>query len=120
MRLLSLLNQIEATFAVLRPEDATGWRRRVNPLEGSALAWHPRLRISLHLRVGRVAEDRHGVNARWTGPSGEVVGEKTCFCGPSPFDWQNAAETLAELAPVPTFTDAPDESTEPAAARALA
>jgi hypothetical protein len=99
MRLLSFLNQVEATLAMLRPEDSVGWRRRVNPLLGSAVAWHPALGLSLHLRVSRVAEDRHGLLTRWTDRSGRVLEERTFFCGPSGFDWQRAAEAVAELTP---------------------
>ncbi len=99
MRLLSFLTQVEATLAVLRPEDSVGWRRRVSPHSGTALAWHPRLGLCLHLRVSHVTEDRHGLLARWTDQSGRLLEEKTYFCGPSGFDWQRAAEAVAELAP---------------------
>jgi hypothetical protein len=105
MRLLSFLTQVEATLAMLRPGDALGWRRRVDPLAGSATAWHPRLGLSLHLRVSAVGEDRHGLHARWSGPAGEVLGERTYFCGPSGFDWQRAAESVAELAPAEVPAD---------------
>lgn len=99
MRLLSFLTQVESTLAVLRPEDGLGWRRRVDYQTSSAVAWHPRLGLSLRLRLSSLGEDRHGLNARWIGPSGEVLEERTFFCGASPFEWQTAAETIAELTP---------------------
>lgn len=100
MRLLSFLNQVEATLAVIRPDEAgSGWRRRVDYQKNEAVAWHPILGLSLHLRASHVAEDRFGLLARWAGPSGAVLEERTYFCGPSPYDWQAAAESVAELAP---------------------
>lgn len=104
MRLLSFLTQVEATLAVLRPEDGAGWRRRVDYQSGEAVAWHPRLGLSLHLRLSLVTQDRHGLHARWSADSGEVLEERTFFCGPSGFEWQAAAEALAELAPAPALT----------------
>ena len=99
MRLLSFLTQVETTFSMLRPEDGPGWRRRVNYQTGEASAWHPALGIALHLRVSAVSEASHGVHARWTGPSGDVLAERTFFCGAAAYEWQTAADTLAELAP---------------------
>jgi hypothetical protein len=99
MRLLSFLTQVESTLAVIRPEDGLGWRRRVDYQTSTAVAWHPRLGLSLRLRLSSIGEDSHGLNARWIGPSGEILEERTFFCGASPFEWQTAAETIAELAP---------------------
>lgn len=99
MRLLSFLTHVEAALQVLRPDDGPGWLRRVDYQDGKASAWHPRLGIALHLRLSRVAENHHGVQARWTGPTGEVLEERTFFCGAAPYEWQAAAEALAELAP---------------------
>ncbi len=99
MRLLSFLTQVEATFSMLRPEDGPGWLRRVDYQTGEASAWHAGIGLSLHLRVSAVSERSHGVHARWTGPTGEVLVEKTFFCGPAAHEWQTAADTLAELAP---------------------
>lgn len=107
MRLLSFLNQVEATLAVIRPEEATsGWKRRVDYQKNEAVAWHPKLGLSLHLRASHVAEDRFGLLARWAGPTGAVLEERTFFCGPSPYDWQAAAESVAELAPSGVLPDA--------------
>lgn len=115
MRLLSFLNQVEATLAVIRPEDAaSGWRRRVDYQKNEAVAWHSKLGLSLHIRASHVAEDRFGLLARWTGPTGAILEERTYFCGPSPYDWQAAAEAVAELAPSGILPDA----AEPPAANA--
>jgi hypothetical protein len=118
MRLLSFFTQVEATLAVLRPEDATGWLRRVNHHTGEALAWNSRLGLSLQLRVSSVADDRHALLARWVGPGGRVLEERTFFCGFSPFEWQSAAETIAELAPQGALSDHTTHPASPLAAGA--
>lgn len=99
MRLLSFFNQVEATLEMLRPESAAGWSRRVNYQTGEALSWNKALGLSLRLRTSEVAEDRFGLLVRWAGPSGTILQERTFFCGPSPFDWQVAAEAAAEAMP---------------------
>lgn len=118
MRLLSFLTQVESTLAVLRPDDAPGWRRRVNYQTGEATAWHPRLGLALHLRMSRVAENSHGLQARWTGPAGDVLEERTLFCGASGHEWQTAAETIAELAPQGALSRPAESSLEALAAQA--
>lgn len=118
MRLLSFISQIESTLAMLRPEDAQGWRRRMNPQTTEALAWHPRLKLSLHLRVSLVGEGRHGVDARWLGPAGDSVVQRVFFCATA-FEWQSAAETLAELMPAGALGETDEvEARLPAAAEA--
>lgn len=99
MRLLSFLNLVELTLGMLRPEASSGWRRRANHSAGEALSWHPALGLALHLRVSEVAEGRHSVLARWIGPAGAVLLERTYFCGESSFEWQTAAESVAETMP---------------------
>lgn len=119
MRLLSFLAQVEATFSMLRPEDGPGWLRRVDYQTGEASAWHPLLGLALHLRVSAVSESSHGVHARWTGPAGDVLVERTFFCGAAAYEWQTAADTLAELAPSGALSGAVDEApSTPVAARA--
>jgi hypothetical protein len=124
MRLLSFFNHVETTLAMLRPEDSAGWRRRVNYQTGEALSWNDGLGLTLRLRVSEVAEERYGLLARWVGPTGAVLQEKTFFCGPSPFDWQTAAEAVAETMPegvLPAMAGASAESSyEPLASVAQA
>lgn len=118
MRLLSFLTQMEAAFQMIRPEDGPGWRRRVNYQSGEASAWHPTLGIALHLRLSVVAENSHGVQARWTGPTGEVLAERTFFCGSAAYEWQAAAEAVAELAPAASLSQPAEPSPVPIAAQA--
>jgi len=119
MRLLSFLAQVEATFSMLRPEDGSGWLRRVDYQTGEASAWHPLLGLALHLRVSAVSESSHGVLARWTGPAGDVLVERTFFCGAAAYEWQTAADTLAELAPPAALSPGGEEgASAPMAARA--
>lgn len=118
MRLLSFLNQVEATLQVLRPEDGPGWQRRVNYQNGEATAWHSGLGIALHLRLSLVAENNHGLQIRWTGPTGEVLVERTFFCGPVAYEWQSAAEAVAELAPAGSLSRPADLTREAVAAQA--
>lgn len=118
MRLLSFLTQVEAALQVLRPDDGPGWLRRVNYQTGEATAWHPRLGLAIHLRLSAVAENSHGVQARWTGPTGEVLEERTFFCGPAGYEWQAAAEAVAELAPASSLSRPVDPPPEAIAAQA--
>lgn len=124
MRLLSFFNQVEATLAMLRPECPAGWRRRVNYQTGEAMSWNDALGLSLRLRTSEVAEDRYGLLVRWVGPAGTVLHERTFFCGPSPFDWQVAAEAVAEVMPegvLPRLAGSPaDAAYEPLAPAAEA
>jgi hypothetical protein len=116
MRLLSFLNQVEATLAVIRPEDAaSGWQRRVDYQKNEAVAWNAALGLSLHLRTSQVAEGRYGLLVRWTGTSGAILEERTYFCGPSAYDWQAAAESVAELAPSGAIPGAAEPPTAKAA-----
>ncbi len=104
MRLLSFHQLVETTLAMLRPEAASGWRRRVDYSTGEALAWHAELGLSLSLRCCAVGADRHSLLARWIGPTGEALFERTYFCGASSFDWQTAAESVAEAMPDAALT----------------
>jgi len=99
MRLLSFLNQVEATLAMLRPEDSLGWKRRVNYQTGEAVSWNPSIGLSLRLNLSTISDDRHSLLARWIGPGGAVLQERIFFCGSDPFTWQTAAESVAEIAP---------------------
>jgi hypothetical protein len=113
MRLLSFFNQVETTLAMLNPESPGSWRRRVNYQTGEALSWNAAQGLSLRLRVSEVAEARYGLLARWVGPAGNILHERTFFCGPSSFEWQSAAEATAEAMPagvLPAATDAAIDS----------
>ena len=99
MRLLSFLNQVETTLAMLRPDDATGWNRRANYQSGSATYWHLRLGLVLNLQASDLGGGRYSLQTTWSASTGTVLNERIFFCGPSPFDWQNAAEAVAEAMP---------------------
>lgn len=99
MRLLSFYQQVESTLEMLRPEAAGTWKRRVNYDTGEAIAWNDSLGLSLSLRTSAVGEGRHSLVAKWLGPTGEALTERSYFCGQSPFEWQTAAESVAESMP---------------------
>lgn len=103
MRLLSFLNQVETTLAMLRPEESTGWNRRADYQTGVATWWHPNLGLALGLRCCALGNDRYSLQTRWSGPTGTVLQERTFFCGSSSFEWQTAAETVAENMPEATL-----------------
>lgn len=92
---------------MLRPEALGGWRRRANHATGEATSWHPPLGLVLNLRVSEVADGRHSVLARWVGPTGAVLHERTHFCGESSFEWQTAAESVAEAMPEGRLSETP-------------
>ena len=99
MRLLSFLNQVETTLAMLNPEQSTGWNRRANYQLGVATYWHPTLKLALSIRCCALGEGKFSMQARWSGPTGAVLYDRLLFCGPSPFEWQTAAEAVAEAMP---------------------
>ncbi|MFA6290059.1 MAG: hypothetical protein WC661_21955 [Opitutaceae bacterium] len=99
MRLLSFFNQVETTLAMLRPEQASGWNRRADYNSGSALCWHPPTGLALGLRSAALGDGHFSIQTSWRGPTGAVLHERTFFCGASSFDWQNAAEAVAEAMP---------------------
>ncbi|MCX6938301.1 MAG: hypothetical protein NTU80_10465 [Verrucomicrobia bacterium] len=105
MRLLSFLNQVETTLAMLRPEESTGWHRRADYQTGVATWWHPALGLVLGLRCCALGNDRYSIQTRWSGPTGAVLQDRTFFCGSSSFEWQTAAETVAEAMPEGTLSD---------------
>jgi hypothetical protein len=105
MRLLSFLNQVETTLAMLRPEESTGWNRRADYQTGVATWWHPTLGLVLGLRCCALGNDRYSLQARWSGPTGAVLQDRTFFCGASTFEWQTAAEAVAEAMPEATLSN---------------
>ena len=112
MRLLSFCNQVEATLAVLRPDDAaSGWLRRADYQAGSATCWHPVLGLSLVLRACALAGDRHSLVATWHGPAGQELFSRTFFCAVA-YEWQAAAEAGAEAMPEPLLQAPADSPAE--------
>ncbi len=107
MRLLSFLNQVEATLAMLQPEHADGWTRRADYQRGTATFWRPASGLALGLHSSALGGDRHSLRAVWSGPDGARLHDRTFFCGASPFDWQNAADAVAEAMPatLPVFSE---------------
>lgn len=99
MRLLSFLNQVETTLAMLQPEHASGWARRADYQRGTATCWHPATGIALRLHSSALGDSRFSVQAVWSGPDGSAVHDRTFFCGATPFDWQTAADAVAEAMP---------------------
>ena len=114
MRLFSFLKQVETTLAMLKPECSAGWRRRADYQTGSAAYWHEQIGLVLSLRSCDLGSGRFSLQTRWTGPSGLALHEHTYFCGASSFDWQSAADSVAEAMPDPADLAAPiDESLNP-------
>jgi len=101
MRLFSFFKQVEATLAMLKPECSTGWKRRADYSTGAAAYWHDQLGLVLSLRCCELGENRCSLQTRWTGPSGLSLYDHTYFCGASIFEWQTAAESVAEAMPDP-------------------
>ncbi len=101
MRLLSFFNQVETTLAMLKPECAGGWKRRANYLTGAAVCWHERAGFTLNLQASALGNNRFSLQTHWSGPAGATSHERTFFCGASPFDWQAAADAVAEAMPEP-------------------
>lgn len=110
MRLLSFYKQVEATLEMLRPEASGPWKRRVNYDIGEAISWHDGLGLALALRTSAVGEGRHSLVAKWLGPTGETLFERAYFCGQSSFDWQTAAESVAEAMPESSLSSSPNLS----------
>ncbi len=102
MRLLSFLNHVENTLAMLSPESSTGWKRRADYQLGLATYWHPTHGLALTLHCCSLGEGRFSLQARWSGPTGAIIYDRLLFCGPSPFDWSTAAEAVAEAMPAPS------------------
>jgi hypothetical protein len=115
MRLFSFLKQVETTQAMLKPECAAGWKRRADYQAGFAAYWHDQLGLSLSLRSCELGGGRFSLQTRWTGPSGLSLYDHTYFCGASAFDWQSAADSVAEAMPDPAdlVTPATDSETPP-------
>jgi len=99
MRLLSFLNQVEITLAMLQPEHAEGWVRRADYQRGTATFWHPATGLALRLHSSALGDGRFSVRSSWSGPDGSCLHDHTFFCGASPFDWQTAADAVAEAMP---------------------
>jgi hypothetical protein len=104
MRLLSFCNLVETTLAMLQPDHAEGWSRRADYQLGTATCWHPDLGLSVSLQCCALEDGRSSLQARWHGPSGEVLHDRTFFCGTSSFEWQRAAEAVAEAMPEPVLS----------------
>ena len=102
MRLLSFFKQVETTMAMLKPECSVGWKRRADYQTGSAFCWHEQIGLVLSLRTCELGGGRFSLQTRWTGPSGLSLHEHTYFCGASAFDWQSAADAVAEAMPDPS------------------
>jgi hypothetical protein len=111
MRLLSFLNQVEITLAMLQPEHADGWTRRADYQRGTATFWHPATGLALRLHSSALGDGRFSVQAVWAGPDGSTLHDRTFFCGATPFDWQTAADAVAEA--MPATLPAPEESAVP-------
>jgi len=105
MRLLSFFNQVETTLAMLKPECASGWKRRADYLTGSATCWHEQTGLALSLHTSELGGGRFSVHSTWSAQNGLALYDRTFFCGPSTFDWQSSADAVAEAMP-----DAPPAS----------
>jgi hypothetical protein len=101
MRLFSFFKQVETTLAMLKPECSAGWKRRADYQTGSASYWHDQLGFVLSLRCCELGGSRFSLQTRWTGPTGLTLYDHTYFCGASAFDWQAAADSVAEALPDP-------------------
>jgi hypothetical protein len=99
MRLFSFLKQVETTLAMLKPECSTGWKRRADYQTGAATYWHEQIGLILNLRSCELGGGRFSLQTRWVGQSGLALFERTYFCGGSSFDWQSAADSIAEAMP---------------------
>ena len=99
MRLLSFLNQVEITLAMLQPEQADGWTRRADYQRGNATFWHPATGLALRLCSSALGDGRFSLQTTWSGPGGARSHDRTFYCGTSPFDWQSAADAVAEAMP---------------------
>lgn len=121
MRLLSFCNLVETTLAMLRPDDAaSGWSRRADYEAGAATCWHAGLGLSLSLRCCALADGRFSLQAVWHGPAGQALADKSFFCGSAAYEWQAAADAVAEAMPEPVLHSLaePDASTDDALASA--
>jgi hypothetical protein len=121
MRLLSFLNQVEITLAMLQPEYADGWTRRADYQRGRATRWHAATGLALSLHSSALGDGRFSVQAIWSGPDGSTLHNRTFFCGTTPFDRQSAADAVAEAMPAtlspgvepaaPFFAESPKANT---------
>lgn len=103
MRLLSFLNQVETTLAMLHPDHASGWRRRADYDQGAASAWHPGAGLSLGVRVCALGGGRYSVQAHWTNAAGQILQTRTFYCGAASYEWQTCADAVAEAMPEPVL-----------------
>jgi len=101
MRLLSFCNLVETTLAMLQPDHAKGWSRRADYQLGKATYWNPQIGLTLTLACCTLDDGRCSIQASWHGPTGEVLQNRVFYCTASTFEWQRAAETVAELMPDP-------------------
>jgi hypothetical protein len=101
MRLFSFLKQVETTLVMLQPDYTSGWHRRADYQTGAAAYWHDASGLVLSLRSSALGGGRFSLQTRWTGPSGLSLYEHTYFCGATSFDWQSAADSVAEAMPDP-------------------
>jgi hypothetical protein len=114
MRLLSFFKQVETTLAMLHPDCAGGWNRRADYRTGTASCWQERTGLSLSLRTCELGDGRYSLQTRWTA-RGTPLSDRTFFCGVSPYDWQSAADAVAEAMPDPAASPAVAAADAPAA-----
>ncbi len=101
MRLLSFLSLVQDHLALLRPEHATGWVRRVSFHTGAACFSHPSHGLTLTLRGSPLADGQHNLNASWHGVTGEAVSTRSFYSGAPGFRWETAAQAVADTMPAP-------------------
>jgi hypothetical protein len=109
MRMLSFFNQVEMTLAMLKPECAFGWRRRAHYQTGTATYWNDQSGLALNLHTCDLGGGRYSLATTWSDRTGSALHHRTFFCGPKTFDWQTAADAVAEAMPEPSElpTDTP-------------
>lgn len=101
MRLLSFFNKVEITLAMLKPEYASGWKRRADYQMGAATCWHDQTGLALNIHSSDLGNGRFSLQACWADQTGHSLFNHTYFCGASQFDWQSAADAVAEAMPDP-------------------
>lgn len=118
MRLLSFLHLVEHTLTAIKPEQASGWTRRVNYQDNTAQLWNNDLGLALVLR-GCVLAAEQSLEASWHDRDGAERGHLSIFTGRPNFDWQIIAENVIDLMPEPTAVDEPSLAATSARVRAV-
>ena len=91
------MNMVQTTMTMLQPELENGWSRIVNYSNGTAACYNRQANLVLRLKSFKLENEMFSLKTEWTDYSGKQIHSKTHFLGRTPFDWQQAADSVAEV-----------------------